>query len=52
MNSTGKVVRSFADYVAERDYGEADDKVDMVVDFIAGMTDSYARKCFEELYWF
>ncbi len=50
--SDHKVLRSFRSYLMERHYPELEDGRQMVVDYIAGMSDSFARKSFEDLYWF
>ncbi len=47
-----KVFKNLYNFVSERDYGDNERNAQKVVDFIAGMTDSYAQKCFEEIYWF
>ncbi len=46
-----KVFRMFANYIIERQYGPDDDDLLKTVDFIAGMSDSFATQCFEEIYW-
>lgn len=50
--SDEKTFKMFYNYILERGYTPEDPPVQKVVDFIAGMTDSYAQKCYEELYWF
>lgn len=45
-------LRNFYEYITSGRYDEADSDLDKIVDYIAGMTDNYANKCFEELYWF
>ena len=47
-----KVYKNLYNYLVERDYGDNERNAQKVVDFIAGMTDSYAQKCYEEIYWF
>ncbi len=47
-----KVFKSLYNFIIERDYGDNERNAQKVVDFIAGMTDSYAQKCYEEIYWF
>ena len=47
-----KVFKSLYNFIIERDYGDNERNEQKVVDFIAGMTDSYAQKCYEEIYWF
>jgi dGTPase len=50
--SNNRVLTSFGRFIAER-YSEQEALgARQVVDYIAGMTDSFATKCFEELYWF
>lgn len=50
--STNRVFRSFAAYRREQRYGPGDRPVQQVADYIAGMTDSFATRCYEEIYWF
>lgn len=45
-------LRNFYEYITSGRYDESDSDLDKIVDYIAGMTDNYANKCFEELYWF
>lgn len=47
-----KVFKNLYNFIVERDYGDNERNAQKVVDFIAGMTDSYAQKCYEEIYWF
>jgi len=47
-----KVFKNLYNFISERDYGDNERNAQKVVDFIAGMTDSYAQKCYEEIYWF
>jgi dGTPase len=47
-----KVFKSLYNFIRERRYEDGEPDVQKVIDFIAGMTDSYAQKCFEEMYWF
>jgi dGTPase len=47
-----KVFKMLYNYIIERGYEKGEPAVRMVTDFIAGMTDTYAQKCFEEIYWF
>jgi dGTPase len=49
--SSVKVFRMFSDYIAERHYAKEEADVRKVVDFIAGMSDSFAQKCYEEIFW-
>jgi len=51
-NSRIKVYQNFADFIKSKKYAEDEKKEQIVVDYIAGMTDNYAMSCFEELYWF
>ncbi|MHB1452822.1 MAG: HD domain-containing protein [Saccharofermentanales bacterium] len=46
-----KVYRMFSDYIDERQYGAGEPDVRKVVDFIAGMSDSFAQTCYEEIFW-
>ncbi len=50
--SDNRVLRSFCHYILERHESLKQLGPQQVVDYIAGMTDSYATKCFEDLYWF
>lgn len=47
-----KVHRMFYSYIQNISYKEDESNVQKAVDFIAGMTDSFAMNCFEEIYWF
>jgi len=49
--SEERVNRIFSKYIIENEYSEGTPKEQMVIDFIAGMTDKFATKCFEEIYW-
>lgn len=49
--SSSKVYRQFYDFMADVGYNEDEPCEQKVVDFIAGMTDNYAMKCFEDIYW-
>jgi dGTPase len=51
MNSEHKVHRQFYKFIQDTAYGPDESKEQMVTDFIAGMTDSFAVSCFEEIYW-
>jgi dGTPase len=51
-NSKTKVFRNLADFIISKNYNADESKAQIVVDYIAGMTDNYAMKCYEELYWF
>ncbi|QNU68543.1 HD domain-containing protein [Ruminiclostridium herbifermentans] len=46
-----KVYRMFYKYIIDKGYDESVSDAQKVVDFVAGMTDSFARACFEEIYW-
>ncbi|MHB1484768.1 MAG: HD domain-containing protein [Saccharofermentanales bacterium] len=52
QSSDTKVFNNFYNFISERAYDDKDRNAQKVVDFIAGMTDSYAQKCYEEIYWF
>lgn len=49
--SDNKVYRMFYKYIADKGYDEAESNAQKVIDFVAGMTDSFAQSCFEEIYW-
>ncbi len=49
--SDNRVLASFHEYLADRYQDLAQLGPQQVVDYIAGMTDSYATKSFEDLYW-
>lgn len=51
QNSDLKVHRKFCSFMQDIGYGEQDLEEQKVIDFIAGMTDSFALSCFEEIYW-
>lgn len=46
-----KVYRMFYNFIIDKCYDESDTNAQKVIDFIAGMTDSFAQSCFEEIYW-
>lgn len=46
-----KVYSMLYKFVKDMQYEEEETREQMVVDFIAGMTDSFAVGCFEEIYW-
>ncbi len=46
-----KVYRMFYNYIIDKGYDESVSDAQKVIDFVAGMTDSFARSCFEEIYW-
>jgi len=49
--SENKVYRMFYNYIIDKGYDEAESNAQKVIDFVAGMTDSFAQSCFEEIYW-
>lgn len=51
-SSDNRVFRGFNKYLRERRYSEHDADWQKVVDYVAGMSDSYANKSFEDIYWF
>lgn len=50
-NSGLKVYHKFYNFIQDIGYSENETKEQKVIDFIAGMTDSFALSCFEEIYW-
>jgi dGTPase len=50
--SQNRVYRVFSRYLSERNYPQGLPDYQKVADYIAGMTDPYATRCFEEIYWF
>lgn len=46
-----KVYRMFYNFIIDKGYDESESNAQKVIDFIAGMTDSFAQSCFEEIYW-
>jgi len=50
-NSDLNIYRKFYNFVVDKDYDETEPDEQKVVDFIAGMTDGFAIKCFDEIYW-
>ena len=50
--SQNRVYQGFSAYIKERAYGPEVNPAQKVVDYIAGMTDTYATRCFENIYWF
>lgn len=46
-----KVYNQFYKYIRDIGYGPDEPREQMVADFIAGMTDNYAVKCFDEIFW-
>ncbi len=49
--SSHRVYRRFYNFIRDIGYGPEDSYEQKVVDFVAGMTDSFALGCFEEIYW-
>ncbi|MHB8062839.1 MAG: dGTP triphosphohydrolase [Ruminiclostridium sp.] len=49
--SENKVYRMFYNYIIDKGYDEFESDAQKVIDFVAGMTDSFAQSCFEEIYW-
>jgi len=49
--SENKVYRMFYNFIIDKSYDESESNAQKVIDFIAGMTDSFAQSCFEEIYW-
>lgn len=50
--SKNRVYQGMAAFIAERGYPLTEPPAQIVTDYIAGMTDTYATRCFESLYWF
>ena len=50
-NSDNKVYRMFYNYIIDKDYDKNESDAQKAIDFLAGMTDSFAQNCFEEIYW-
>lgn len=50
--SKNRVYQGLLAYLTERAYGPEERPAQQVIDYIAGMTDTYATRCFENLYWF
>lgn len=50
--SQNRVYLGFWQYLNERKYTSDTPDAQKIVDYIAGMSDSYASKCFEDIYWF
>lgn len=46
-----RIFRMFYNFIIDKCYQDNESNAQKVIDFIAGMTDSFARSCFEELYW-
>jgi dGTPase len=51
-SSDNRVFRSFNRYIAERNYAADLPDAQKIVDYIAGMSDSFATRSFEDIYWF
>jgi len=51
-SSENRVFRGFAKYLQERNYSATDTDWQKTADYIAGMSDSFANKSFEDIYWF
>lgn len=51
QSSDTKVYRMFYNFITDKCYDENESDAQKVIDFIAGMTDSFAQSCFEEIYW-
>ncbi len=49
--SDKKVYRMFYNYIIDKDYDKNESDAQKAIDFLAGMTDSFAQNCFEEIYW-
>jgi dGTPase len=49
--SENKVFRMFYNFIIDKVYDESESNAQKVIDFVAGMTDSFAQSCFEEIYW-
>jgi len=46
-----KTARKLSEYLEDKVYDKEEKPEQITVDYIAGMTDAYALKCFEEIYW-
>lgn len=51
QSSDVKVYRMFYNFITDKCYDNNESDAQKVIDFIAGMTDSFAQSCFEEIYW-
>lgn len=51
-SSDNRVFRAFNKYLTERNYPSDLPDAQKVTDYIAGMSDSFASKSFEDIYWF
>ena len=52
VDAGSRVLRGFDTFLRERRGGSGSPPAQRVADYIAGMTDSFASKCYEEIYWF
>jgi dGTPase len=52
VDPSARVLRGFETYLRERRGGAGAPPAQRVADYIAGMTDGFAEKCYEEIYWF
>jgi dGTPase len=52
VDGNNRVLRGFDTFLRERRGGAGAPPAQRVADYIAGMTDSFASKCYEEIYWF
>ena len=50
-HANDRVLKMFGNYVEEHGYPPNEPPEQKVLDFVAGMTDSFALQCYEELYW-
>lgn len=46
-----KVYRMFYNFIQDKGYEASESNAQKVIDFMAGMTDSFAQNCFQEIYW-
>lgn len=51
INSSNRVLNNMGLFIIDKHYFEDEKPEQIVIDYIAGMTDGYALKCYEELYW-
>lgn len=49
--SESNMIRRLKDYIDDKSYGPEEKPEQITVDYIAGMTDAYALKCYEDIYW-
>ncbi len=52
VDPANRTLSGFATFLRERRGGAGAPPAQRVADYIAGMTDSFAEKCYEEIYWF